>query len=248
MYDTYQEELTLPGIKASVVTDANNRRRLLNNRRDKSPLKKKEDDNLFIYKDFDTSLTAVKGNIRKLPVLQQTTAQRGQDMIRDRLLSFNVRNGSLAALDRSERKGPTTMIERSEALKKRKLSESHANLQKHMRPKLSNNMRQKAYWVQNQYESNIILPDILNTVNKSQNVSPRGSVREVEENKRMSESMNPVPISKEEKLTTSETDGDMKLVQQYVMIRGRLQPALKYVAQIPMFNRYKVKNSTKDSF
>lgn len=69
MYDTYQEELTLPGIKASVVTDANNRRRLLNNRRDKSPLKKKEDDNLFIYKDFDTSLTAVKGNIRKLPVL-----------------------------------------------------------------------------------------------------------------------------------------------------------------------------------
>ena len=73
-------------------------------------------------------------------------------------------------------------------------------------------MRQKAYWVQNQYESNIILPDILNTVNKSQNVSPRGSVREVEENKRMSESMNPVPISKEEKLTTSETDGDMKLV------------------------------------
>ena len=57
----------------------------------------------------------------------------------------------------------------------------------------------------------------------------------------------PVPISKEEKLTKGDTENpaDMKLVQQYVMIRGRLQPALKYVAQIPMFNRYKVNNSAK---
>ena len=62
-------------IKASAIDDR--ARRLLKNR---SPLpnKKKEDpDNLFIYKDFDTSLTAVKGNIKRLPILEQTTAQRG---------------------------------------------------------------------------------------------------------------------------------------------------------------------------
>lgn len=35
----------------------------------------------------------------------------------------------------------------------------------------------------------------------------------------------------------------MKLVQQYVMIRGRLQPALKYIAQNPMFNRYLLKET-----
>ena len=40
--------------------------------RAKSPPKKKvvsENENLFIYKDFDTSLTKVKGNIKKLPVI-----------------------------------------------------------------------------------------------------------------------------------------------------------------------------------
>ena len=32
-------------------------------------------------------------------------------------------------------------------------------------------------------------------------------------------------------------------------MRGRLQPALKYIAQNPMFNRYQVKNSTaKDGY
>jgi len=36
----------------------------------------------------------------------------------------------------------------------------------------------------------------------------------------------------------------MKLVQQYVMIRGRLQPALKYIAQNPMYNRYQLKEPT----
>lgn len=91
--------LTLPQIKASVADG----RARFRNRRAKSPQKKKDDESLFIYKDFDTSLTAVKGNIKKLPILEQTTAQRGHDMIRDRLLSFNVRNGSLAALERHDR-------------------------------------------------------------------------------------------------------------------------------------------------
>ena len=40
----------------------------------------------------------------------------------------------------------------------------------------------------------------------------------------------------------------MNLVQQYVMIRGRLQPALKYIAPNPMFNRYKVRNPGKEEF
>lgn len=48
---------------------------------------------MLIYKDFDTSLTKVKTAIRKLPFLEQTTSKRSEDLIRDRLLSFNVKNG-----------------------------------------------------------------------------------------------------------------------------------------------------------
>ena len=70
-YDPYQAELSLPEIKASVLDDRD--RKKFPNRRAISH-KKKDDENLFIYKDFDTSLTAVKGNIKKLPVLEQTTA------------------------------------------------------------------------------------------------------------------------------------------------------------------------------
>lgn len=66
--------------------------------------KKKESENLFIYKDFDTSLTKVKGHIKQMPRLDQTTSQRGEDMIRDRLLSFNVRDGSLSTFDRNNRR------------------------------------------------------------------------------------------------------------------------------------------------
>ena len=40
----------------------------------------------------------------------------------------------------------------------------------------------------------------------------------------------------------------MKLVQQYVMLNGRLQPALKYIHQIPMFNRYKVDNAKANQY
>lgn len=111
------------------------------------------------------------------------------------------------------------MNERSEALKekKRKMSESQAMLQKNMKPKPSNNMRQKAYWVQNQYQSSMSLPQIENSKlkdnnnNRSHNISPR-TLRDEHEQKRMSESLNPIAINKEEKLTTTETDGDMKLV------------------------------------
>ena len=83
--------------------------------------------------------------------------------------------------------------------------------------------------------------------NKSHANSPSKPL-DGEDSVRMNESLNPVPISKEEKLTKGDSGADMKLVQQYVMIRGRLQPALKYVAQIPMFNRYKVNNSKKEAF
>ena len=65
--------MTLPRIRASV----NDGRFKSPNRNAKSNQKKKDDENLFIYKDFDTRLTAVKGNIKRLPILEQTTAQRG---------------------------------------------------------------------------------------------------------------------------------------------------------------------------
>jgi len=85
----------------------------------------------------------------------------------------------------------------------------------------------------------------------TQNLTPRRfreqSEKVLAEKKRITESLEPLPIKKSEQLTKSEA-GDMKLVQQYVMIRGRLQPALKYVAPIPMFNRYKVQNGQKEEF
>ena len=40
----------------------------------------------------------------------------------------------------------------------------------------------------------------------------------------------------------------MQLMQQYVMINGRLQPALKYLKQIPMFNRYKIDNAGMEDY
>lgn len=63
------------------------------------------------------------------------------------------------------------------------------------------------------------------------------------------QTLDPLPIQKNEKVISVEKqDGGMNLVQQYVMIRGRLQPALKYIAPIPMFNRYSVKNPGKKKF
>jgi hypothetical protein len=32
----------------------------------------------------------------------------------------------------------------------------------------------------------------------------------------------------------------MQLVEQYAMVRGRLQPALRYIAHQPVINRYKL--------
>ena len=54
----------------------------------------------MIYKDFDTSLTAVKTAVNRLPRLTQTTSKRPEDLIRDRLLSFNVKNGKVTKLGR----------------------------------------------------------------------------------------------------------------------------------------------------
>ena len=49
----------------------------------------------------------------------------------------------------------------------------------------------------------------------------------------------PIPIDRNEKLTRSSSEkGDVKLVQQYIMVAGKLQPALKYLAPNPMYNRY----------
>lgn len=40
----------------------------------------------------------------------------------------------------------------------------------------------------------------------------------------------------------------MKLMQQYIMVQGKLQPALKYIAPNPMFNRYHIQNSNKQEY
>lgn len=54
--------------------------------------------------------------MNKLPKLQQTTNQRPEDMIRDRLLSFNVKNGRLSAMDSAKSQKMITIKQRSESL------------------------------------------------------------------------------------------------------------------------------------
>ena len=76
---------------------------------------------MFIYKDFETSLTKVKGQVTKLPALGQTTAKRPEDLIRDRLLSFNIRNGVATKFDPDPlRRKDGTINEKTEALKQKR--------------------------------------------------------------------------------------------------------------------------------
>ena len=73
----------------------------------------------------------------------------------------------------------------------------------------------------------------------------RGIQQALQEDKNLP---NPVPIDKRDTITMQGMNGDMNLMQQYVMIKGKLQPALKYIAPNPMFNRYKVKNGGVEKF
>lgn len=61
-------------------------------------------DRLFICKDFDTALTKVKLPVQFLPGMDKTTNLRDEDLIRDRLLSFKVRNGSLATYEHRDKR------------------------------------------------------------------------------------------------------------------------------------------------
>ena len=76
-------------------------------------------ENMFIYKDFETSLTKVKSPVTKLPMLAQTTQKRPEDLIRDRLLSFNIRNNVANRFDPDPNRPRSRSInERSQSLKK----------------------------------------------------------------------------------------------------------------------------------
>ena len=80
---------------------------------------------MLIYKDFDTSLTKVKTPLNMLPSMDKTTRKRGEDLIRDRLLAFKIKNGQMENFDPDPyHRGPETMIERSEKLKQQKLAEA----------------------------------------------------------------------------------------------------------------------------
>ena len=63
-----------------------------------------------------------------------------------------------------------------------------------------------------------------------------------------SQSKDPLLIRNTEKLAKEDKNANMQLMQQYVMINGRLQPALKYLKQIPMFNRYKIDNAGMEDY
>ena len=63
------------------------------------------------------------------------------------------------------------------------------------------------------------------------------------------DSLIPIPIDKNDSITKPEAEkSDMKLMQQYIMVAGKLQPALKYKVPNPMFNRYSIENGVKDKY
>ena len=51
---------------------------------------------LFTYKEMDFSLTSVGGNKRFHPMIGQTTYKKGQEQIRDNLMQFHIRHGTMA--------------------------------------------------------------------------------------------------------------------------------------------------------
>jgi hypothetical protein len=81
----------LPEIKIKADTGADKSKRKKVTKKEPVP----KDDPMFIYKDFDTSLTKVGGNKNVIPAMVKTTSVRGEDLIRDRLLTFKYRNGSV---------------------------------------------------------------------------------------------------------------------------------------------------------
>ena len=102
---------------------ADGKTRNLRHKRNTSP-GRRHPENLFIYKDFDTSLTKVKVAVGKLAPVNKTTSKRGEDLIRDRLLSFNVKNGNLSETRNDGRARAHTINERSDVVaKKRKIQE-----------------------------------------------------------------------------------------------------------------------------
>ena len=173
--------------------------------------KKKDSENLFIYKDFDTSLTKVKTHIKQLPRLNQTTAVRGEDLIRDRLLSFQVKQGQLSSVKVGGRGRMATINERSEALARRQRNKLGHKSQENMAKRQARDMKHKAFWVHN---SEATLPDIsqVSSANQSQSLAPGGArdrTHEIE--RRVNDGLDPIPIKKDEKLVAPEQENDMKL-------------------------------------
>lgn len=111
-----REKVTLPEIYDSIPGNRHGaaRRKQSPHRYPKAP---PDNEHLFIYKDFDTSLTQVKTQHRKFPALQDTTKVRGEDLIRDRLLSFKVRNGSIGTFDEKMHHREYTINEKTDARK-----------------------------------------------------------------------------------------------------------------------------------
>ena len=99
----------------------------------KYPAAPPDNEHLFIYKDFDTSLTAVKNPHRRLPSLEQTTKMRGEDLIRDRLLSFKVRNGSIGTFDERMRNKEYTINQKSDARRQQQMLSEMARLKRQQR-------------------------------------------------------------------------------------------------------------------
>ena len=131
--DNVDSQSFLPDIR---IKDTDDKKR--------KPLNKKndglKDENMFIYKDFDTSLTKVGGNKNYHPAMQKTTSVRGEDLIRDRLLTFKYKNGQVETqIGKDKRKD-------NKSPPKRKVVQ-YAQYKTGQR--YSSNLVHKAFWVHN---------------------------------------------------------------------------------------------------
>ena len=184
----------LPEIKIKADTGADKSKRKKVTKKEPVP----KDDPMFIYKDFDTSLTKVGGNKNVIPAMVKTTSVRGEDLIRDRLLTFKYRNGSVQTeIGKDKLRDKTSPP-------KRKVIE-YAQMK--TKTRLSSNMVHKAFFVHNvdNYASDV------NTPLKNRNSKQGTMYSDMKQPSTQKQAKDPLLIRNNQKLATEEKDANMQL-------------------------------------
>lgn len=214
------------------------------------------DIDIHTYKEMEFALTKVGGNQKVYPRLGQTTSKREEDILRDQLLEVRVRQGDVQV---RRKLGVNTLSTKSAgklapklgkyksevrlALEEARAAQPKAEARKNTVDKRDyvqpdqlkaqarvevERMRHKAFWVHN---SEAYQDAAITKSKDDRNHSHSGAVK---------------PDRSQPLLNNKKSN--MQLVQQYVMVRGRLQPALKYKVAQPMYNRYKFEQAGGEDF